>query len=115
MVIKAENLPRREASEVQKGNGTVQFADLATKAEMYDNARLFSIVTLKPGCSIGYHIHEQETEYYYILSGEAVVNDNGTEVTMLPGDLMSTGNGAGHSIENRSDKDMAFLALIVLA
>ena len=92
-----------------------RFADLATKAEMYDHARLFSIVTLKPGCSIGYHIHEQETEYYYILSGEAVVSDNGTEVTMLPGDLMSTGNGDGHSIENRSDKDMAFLALIVLA
>ena len=113
-MVKKE-LPYREKEGAMNGKGKAEFFDLATIDEMYGHVRLFSTCTLHTGCSIGYHTHEQETEFYYIIQGEAVVNDNGTEVVMGPGELMSTGNGAGHSIENRSAEDLVFLAMIVTA
>ena len=96
------------------GKGTIQFKKLGEPEEMYQSARLFNHVTIQPGCSIGYHIHEHETEFYYILKGEAVFNDNGTEVLFHAGDVGVTGNGDGHGIENRSNEPVEMIALIVL-
>lgn len=114
MYTPAENVARRSPEGVQKGNGVIKFMDLATKEQMYGHARLFSQITLDPGCSIGYHIHEHETEFYFMLQGEAAVNDNGTEITLRPGDVTATAHGEGHSIENRTDEPVVFMALIVL-
>ena len=95
------------------GKGNVQMKVLAKPDEMYKHARLFNHVTIQPGCSIGYHTHEHETEFYYIIKGEGVFNDNGTEVVLKAGDLGATGYGEGHAIENRSDEPMEMIALIV--
>jgi len=96
------------------GNGIVHMKDLATREQMYDHARLFSHITLNPGCSIGYHPHQHETEFYYILKGDPILNDNGTEVTLHPGDVSATGYGQSHALENRTDEVVEFMALIVL-
>ena len=96
------------------GKGTIQFKKLGEPEEMYKSASLFNHVTIQPGCSIGYHTHEHETEFYYILKGEAVFNDNGTEVLFHAGDVGVTGNGDGHGIENRSNEPVEMIALIVL-
>ena len=96
------------------GKGTIQFKMLGVPEEMYKSASLFNHVVIQPGCSIGYHTHEHETEFYYILKGEAVFNDNGTEVLFHAGDVGVTGNGDGHGIENRSNEPVEMIALIVL-
>ena len=48
---------------------------------------------------IGYHVHTNESETYYILKGTARFNDNGTEHILCPGDVAFTGSGDGHGIE----------------
>ena len=113
MSTPAENVSRRNMEGVQKGSGVTRFLDLATKEQMYGHARLFSQITLDPGCSIGYHTHQHETEFYFMLQGEAAANDNGTELTLRPGDVTATAHGEGHSIENRTDEPVVFVALIV--
>jgi len=113
MFTRSEDCSRREAN-VQKGKGIVKMKDLATKEQMYGHARLFSHVTVDPGCSIGYHTHAGETEFYYILSGEAVFSDNGKETVLHAGDVSATGYGEGHGLENRTDKPVELVALIVL-
>lgn len=100
--------------QVGGGKGLARMKVLAAPEEMYQSARLFNAITLDPGCSIGYHAHEHETEFYYILSGEAVFNDNGTEVTLHAGDVTQTGYGQSHGMENRSDKPVELIALIVM-
>jgi mannose-6-phosphate isomerase-like protein (cupin superfamily) len=113
MYTLSENLPRREAN-VQNGKGLTKSIDLATKAQMYDHARLFSHIYLEPGCSIGYHTHSHETEFYYILKGEAVFDDNHEqEVLLHAGDVAATGYGQGHSLENKSQETVELIALIV--
>lgn len=98
---------------IQKGKGECHIKHLTDKAAMYDHARMFAHVTIPVGCSIGDHPHVDETEFYYIIKGEGVFNDNGTEVVLKAGDLGATGYGEGHSIENRSDEPMEMIALIV--
>ena len=95
------------------GKGTIQFKKLGEPEEMYKSASLFNHVTIQPGCSIGYHIHEHETEFYYILKGEAEYNDNGTVVTVKAGDVTHTLPGEGHGITNVKDEPMEMIALIL--
>jgi mannose-6-phosphate isomerase-like protein (cupin superfamily) len=77
------------------------------------NARMFAEIVLNPGCSIGYHRHDSETEYYFILSGTGIVNDDGKEIAVKQGDSVITGNGASHSIINNGAVPLVLHAIII--
>lgn len=112
MVTRSENCPIREAN-VQNGKGLIHMKDLTDREGLYGHGRMFSHVTINPGCSIGYHPHHHETEFYYILKGEGVFNDNGEEVLVHPGDICATGFDQFHSLENQSSEPLEMIALIV--
>ena len=113
MYTRSDEWSRRE-NPVAGGRGIIEIKDLAAKNELYGHARLFAQITVHPGCSIGYHAHEHETEFFYILKGEAVFCDNGEETILHPGDISATGGGQSHGLENRTDSDVELIALIVL-
>ena len=96
------------------GDGSIVIKNIADKSEMYEKARLYARLTIKPGCSIGYHVHENEKEIFYILSGTALYNDNGTQTELIQGDTAVTPAGQGHSIANKGSEDVELMALIVL-
>ena len=96
------------------GDGSVAIRQLLSKDEMLGASRLYAHVTIKPGCSIGNHVHENEMETYYILKGTGTYDDNGVEVILHPGDVTHTPHGCEHGIANRHDEDLEFMALIVL-
>ena len=82
--------------------------------EMGSPARMYSRLILEPGCSIGWHVHENEEEIFYILAGEARIDDNGTEVIASAGDSVITRSGEGHSVANVGTDTLEILACIVL-
>jgi mannose-6-phosphate isomerase-like protein (cupin superfamily) len=98
--------------KMRGGEGKTELVHLVD-CENEKNIRLLAELTLQPGCSIGSHNHENETEYFLILSGEGVVNDNGTEKPVKAGDTVITGNGASHSIRNNSSVPLVLHAVIV--
>jgi len=112
MVTLSENCPYSD-HQAANGLGLVHAKTLATEEQMYRHARLFSQITVNPGCSIGYHMHEHEREFYYILKGEAVYSDNGQEVILHAGDVTATGHGESHGLENRSQGPVELIAMIV--
>ena len=112
MVIHRNEMKTEEKERMRDGEGTVHFTYLLD-GSAEKNARMFAEITLKPGCSIGYHSHESETEYYFILSGEGTVNDNGKEVKVKQGDSVITGNGAFHGMKNAGSVPLVFHAVIV--
>ena len=115
MVIKANALTREERSNVRGGNGTIYFDHvLADSQGLPKNCRLFAKLVIPKGASLGEHPHENETEFYYILSGEGTCIDEGVEHIVSAGDTVITGGGASHSIANSGDADLVFLAAIVL-
>ena len=81
--------------------------------EMYGKGRLFNHVVLHPGCALGWHVHDDDSETYYILRGEGEYSDNGTLTTVGAGDVTFVGPGEGHSIRNTGDGDLEFIALIL--
>lgn len=116
MIKKAENYEISLKENMRGGDGTVKITGLLTKEELNEKGRLYGVIRLEPGCSIGYHIHEGESEIFYVLTGSALYNDNGTEVTVSAGDTTITKSGEGHSIKNTStDTVCEVMALIVYA
>ena len=81
--------------------------------ELYDKGRVFSHAVLKPGCEVGWHIHQGEGETYYILKGVGTYNDDGTTLEVFPGDVTFTDSGQGHAIKNNGEEDLEFIALIL--
>jgi uncharacterized cupin superfamily protein len=72
-----------------------------------------SHVTLKPGAwSSQRHWHDGEDEFVVMLTGEAVLVEDGGRTVLRPGDLAAwpKGTGEGHHLCNESSEDCSFLA-----
>jgi mannose-6-phosphate isomerase-like protein (cupin superfamily) len=95
------------------GDGSVIIKHLLDKERLYDKGRLFAQLTVKKGCSIGTHRHDGEMEAFYILSGTASFNDNGTQTVLYPGDVAYTADGESHSIANNGEENCVLIALII--
>lgn len=104
-----------ERERMRGGEGTVTVTSFVSAEELNNKGRLFGKITLKPGCGIGYHVHEADSELFYILRGTAIYNDNGTETTVGAGSVTLTPAGTGHSIKNAGTEDVELVALIVYA
>jgi len=113
MIIRKDSYPTQQVEKMRDGDGVVTIERLLTPEELYDKGRLYAILTLPPGASIGYHVHEGEMESFYVISGKAEYNDNGETVTLMPGDTSLTAADEGHSIRSIGDTDLALLAQIL--
>ena len=114
MIRRAEECKKEYREHMREGNGTVEITNFITSPEeLCMKGRLFSKITLKSGCSIGYYVHEKDSELFYILQGTAKYNDNGTFVTVTAGDVTICPAGTGHGIENDSDETVELIAVIV--
>ena len=113
MIRKADECKKEFREKMRDGNGTVEITNfIVGPEELCNKGRMFSRITLKSGCSIGFHIHEKDSELFYILKGEAEYNDNGEIRTVKAGDLTICPEGEGHGITNNSDEVLEFVALI---
>lgn len=102
------------ASRRFDGEGFVTVRHLNnTREELNTKGRVFAHTTLEPGHSIGYHVHEGESELYYIYSGKAEFNDNGTIEIVESGDTTFTPSGTGHGIKNIGTGPLEIIALIL--
>lgn len=97
--------------QMRGGEKQVEIRNLA--GALPEKARLFAKIRLIPGASIGYHVHENETEMFYFLTGTGRVQDDDQWFDVQPGDVLSTGSGHGHSVVNAGDTDLEMIAVIV--
>ena len=79
------------------GQGHALIKRLLDEKQLNGKCRLYAEVTLEPGCSLGYHEH-----------------DNGTLRMVSAGDVTFTPDGQGHGLTNSGDEDLVFMALIIL-
>jgi mannose-6-phosphate isomerase-like protein (cupin superfamily) len=114
MVKKREQMPTEVRRQMRGGQGEVEILHIFRQEEMKGRCRLFALLRLGPGCSIGSHPHEQEEEVFYVLKGEARVAEGGRTHRLGPGDATLTGGGASHSIENTGTEPLEVLAAIIL-
>ena len=115
MIKKAADLKPEYREHMRGGNGTVELTSFATPEELNNKGRLFANVTLKPGCGIGYHVHETDSELFYLMKGQVLYNDNGVECTLSAGDVMICPAGTGHAVSNIGEETAEICAVIVYA
>ncbi len=113
MVRRKENISFERKPSPFNGKGEITVRNLLEgEEEMHHRGRVFAHTTVYPGSAIGYHVHQGESETYYILSGKGTYNDNGTPVDIHPGDVFFCGSGEGHGIE-AVDEPIEMIALIL--
>jgi mannose-6-phosphate isomerase-like protein (cupin superfamily) len=99
--------------EMRGGSGQVLIEKLwDPETELKGNNRLFAKLTIEPGSSIGFHTHPDEEEVFVVLKGVAEMDDNGTPVTLYPGDTILTADGAGHSVKSIGNETLEMMAVI---
>lgn len=116
MLVRHGEMKTERKSNLRGGPGACDVTPMAAPsggAPAQKHLRLLSEFSIAPGSGIGEHDHRDETEYYLILEGEALVNDDGKEVMVGPGDVVVTSGGARHSIVATGDKPMRMIAVIV--
>ena len=111
MISRKDSMPVEAREHMRGGEGTVHL--IRVFPELPANARIFSVIELQPGESIGYHVHENETELFYFLQGTALVRDDEAEETLTAGDALSTPNGHGHGVKNIGKDPVRMVADIV--
>ena len=115
MIKKAAEFKTDYRENMRGGNGTVEITNFVTPAELNDKGRMFANITLKPGCGIGFHVHEAESELFYLIKGEVLYNDNGVEQVLTAGDVMICPAGTGHGVTNNGTETAELCAVIVYA
>ena len=99
---------------IRNGVGETEMRRLLNGAEeMLGKGRMFNHMMLIPGNSIGEHTHTGDNEVFYFLSGTGEYNDNGTWVTVGPGDVALCRDGESHSVRNTGAEPLEFIALIL--
>lgn len=114
MFIERTDMQCETRENMRGGEGSVNLLHIVAKEHLPAKMRLFSLVTLEPGCGIGKHEHSGESEVYYALSGEGVLDDNGTMRAFRQGDCSVCRNGEYHSVTNKSKEPFLLLAAIIL-
>ena len=114
MVRRAQERTSAKVEHRFGADGYITVGNLTnTPEELNGKGRMFSHITVAPHSGIGYHEHDGDTEIYYVLSGKAAYNDNGTITTIEKGDVTFTPSGFGHGVDNKSDEPVELIALII--
>lgn len=113
MIVKKSDLKVTEIDRLKDGIGSVKLTHITDAEGLCQKGRLFSIMELEPGCSVGSHTHENDFEIYYILEGEGEATDDGVVKNVYPGDAMITHENHEHSLKNIGNDILKFVALIL--
>lgn len=114
MLIKDEKATITRVSEARGGEGFINGRNYVNPDNSPEGS-VFTMVasmSLEPGASVGYHVHEDDEEVYNIVSGRGLYSDNGTEIEVGPGDVTLAPKGTGHGLKNTGDEPLVFFAVI---
>ena len=113
-MIRKQQDQQVECKCIREGKGETEMHLIAESVdELYGKRRLFNLMVIEPGNSIGEHKHEGDNEIFYFLSGKGQYNDNGTIVEVGPGDTTVCNDGEMHGLVNIGDEPLKLIALIL--
>lgn len=113
MIRKYDDFKVEVVQGLKDGKGYVTVVNFFEPEDFLGKGRLYGKSIIKPGNSIGYHAHKGDQEAYFIVKGKALYNENGTEMTLEPGDMAICRDGESHSIEAAGEEDLEYIMLIL--
>ena len=113
MIKKADSMIIDLNEKEQGGKGQVEIKHVYEPEELTGKLKLCALISLNPGCSIGYHQHFDEDEIFYVIRGKGIIIDNGIEEQIAIGDGHLLRGGQFHSIENTGEELLEVMAIIL--
>ena len=101
-----------------ESKGVRYMGTIVSKEGLNGHGRIFAHTVLPSGSSVGWHQHVNDTEAYYIIQGEGDFYEGDTgdgerkKTHITVGDVCAIEVGQWHAIENNSNGDLGFIALI---
>lgn len=104
-------------NNLRGGEGAAEIHHILSKDELRGHGKMYAKVVLHPHCGIGYHLHEDEYEPIFVLSGKGIFTDNfGNETEVFAGDVCTMEPNEKHSIRNASEtEDLVIIGLVLNA
>ncbi len=112
MIKRKEDMRLEPRENLRGGKGTLAFTHIFEKSEL-EKTRMFAVITVQPGDSIGVHPHDEEGEAYVILDGSVTVTEDGVDYSLNPGDAEYCTGGHTHALLNHTDTPASLLAIII--
>lgn len=113
MIVRVNDIEPGTIDSPKGGRGAAIRYGYEQAAKYDGKIEMFAVMNLESDAMIGYHVHENDMEMYLILDGKPIANDNGEETILNPGDLLITEKGESHSLENKTNDPVTFLAIIL--
>ncbi len=114
MICHIADLPVSRSENFKGGEGHVLMKDLSC-GKKPANFKVCCEMVLEKGCSIGFHVHEGDSEIICILEGEGICTDGGADVPVRAGDAIVCREGEGHALRNECDRPLRYFAFVVAA
>ncbi len=113
--MKIHNFLEQElkAEVIHEGEGLCKHSVVFTEEEMHAPVRFINYTVIPPSASFGLHKHGNDNEFYVILSGEGIYQEDGVETKVKKGDIIMNAPFGNHGIRNTSDENMDVLVFEV--
>jgi quercetin dioxygenase-like cupin family protein len=112
VIYKREQMIEERRNSIHDGVGECTLTYLIER-NTHPDLRLLTYLSVPPRATIGLHHHRLETEYYLVLKGRMIVDDNGTAGVLNTGDLLQTSHGQYHALQNPDDETTELLVFVV--
>lgn len=112
MIKHREEMTHTTREALRGGKGVLDFTHIFEGDEV-EKTRLFAVITIQPGDSVGVHPHEEEGEAYLILDGAATVTEDGVDYILQAGDAEYCTGGHTHGLLNHTDAPVSLLAIVI--
>lgn len=112
MIKHREEMTHTTREALRGGRGVLDFTHIFEGDEV-EKTRLFAVITVQPGDSIGVHPHDGEGEAYLILDGAATVTEDGVDHILQAGDAEYCTGGHTHGLLNHTDAPVSLLAIVI--
>lgn len=104
------NTPGQELQGSHGGEGPYFVRTLLDRG-FSSSVRYIRDLTLRGHSSIGDHLHENEEEVYFVISGHGIMRVDGESRRVGPGDMVLTKSGSTHSMVNEGGQDLRILVI----
>lgn len=96
---------------IHDGIGMCRHSTVFRNEEIEAPVRFINYTVIPPSGSFGLHSHGNDNEFYIVLSGEGVYEQNGVKTKVKKGDIMMNTPFGTHGITNTGEADMELLVI----